>query len=177
MDPSFLIEFRGDGNMIDDGGGLSKSFVICKSSSDTTDNDENCKISSHSFICSGVKIEDNVFIGHNVTFINDRNPKSTNNNGDLKKDDDWILEKTLIEEGASIGSGSVIMCGIKIGRDATVGAGSLVLKSIPRNGITIVSDISENIMLKILHKILRITYVKYGLIYFRIRIKEYILQI
>ena len=96
---------------------------------------KNCKISSHSFICSGVKIEDNVFIGHNVTFINDRNPKSTNNKGELKKDDDWILEKTLIEEGASIGSGSVIMCGIKIGRDATVGAGSLVLRSIPSKKI------------------------------------------
>ena len=72
-----------------------------------------------------------MFIGHNVTFINDRNPKSTNSNGELKKDEDWVLEKTLIENGASIGSGSVIMCGIKIGRDATIGAGSLVLKSIP----------------------------------------------
>ena len=92
---------------------------------------KNCKISSHSFICSGVKIEDNVFIGHNVTFINDRNPKSINHNGELKKDEDWVLEKTLIENGASIGSGSVIMCGIKIGRNATIGAGSLVLRNIP----------------------------------------------
>ena len=96
---------------------------------------KNCKISSHPFICSGVKIEDNVFIGHNVTFIKDRNPKSTTNKGELKKNDDWILEKTFIEEGVSIGSGSVIMCGIKIGRYATVGAGSLVLRSIPSKKI------------------------------------------
>tara|TARA_B100000795_G_scaffold248163_1_gene214875 strand:+ start:479 stop:940 length:462 start_codon:yes stop_codon:yes gene_type:complete len=96
---------------------------------------KNCKISSHSFICSGVIIKDNVFIGHSVTFINDRNPKSVNNKGELKKDNDWILEKTFIGEGASIGSGSIIMCGIKIGKDSTIGAGSLVLKDIPNKKI------------------------------------------
>ena len=92
---------------------------------------KNCKISSHSFICSGVIIKDKVFIGHNVTFINDRNPGAVNKNGQLKNEDDWRLENTLIEEGCSIGSGAVIMCGIKIGKNSTVGAGSLVLKDVP----------------------------------------------
>jgi acetyltransferase-like isoleucine patch superfamily enzyme len=96
---------------------------------------KNCKISSHSFICSGVTIDDNVFIGHNVTFINDRHPKSVNKDGKLKKEKDWVLEKTLVDKGASIGSGSIIMCGIKIGKNSTVGAGSLVLKNIPNNKI------------------------------------------
>jgi len=92
---------------------------------------KNCKISSHSFICSGVVVEDNVFIGHSVTFINDRNPKSINAKGELKGNNDWVLEKTFIGKGTSIGSGSVIMCGVKIGKDSTIGAGSLVLKNIP----------------------------------------------
>lgn len=94
---------------------------------------KNCKISSHSFICSGVKIANNVFIGHNVVFINDRNPASVNIKGKLKNDNDWKLEKTIIEEGSSIGSGSVIMCGIKIGKNSIIGAGSLVLKNVPSN--------------------------------------------
>lgn len=90
----------------------------------------NCKISSHSFICSGVTIDDNVFIGHNVTFINDRNPMAVTKEGVLKVNKDWILEKTFIGKGVSIGSGSVIMCGIKIGANSRIGAGSLVLKNI-----------------------------------------------
>ena len=90
---------------------------------------KNCKISSHSFICSGVKIKDNVFLGHNVIFINDRYPAAVNEKGKLKSENDWKLEKTLIEEGSSIGSGSIIMCGIKIGKNAIIGAGSLVLKN------------------------------------------------
>lgn len=94
---------------------------------------KNCKISSHSFICSGVIIEDNVFIGHNVIFINDRYPAAVNEKGELKSENDWKLEKTLIEEGSSIGSGSIIMCGIKIGKKAIIGAGSLVLKNVPSN--------------------------------------------
>jgi acetyltransferase-like isoleucine patch superfamily enzyme len=94
---------------------------------------KNCKISSHSFICSGVKIANNVFIGHNVVFINDRNPASVNIKGKLKNDNDWKLEKTIIEEGSSIGSSSVIMCGIKIGKNSIIGAGSLVLKNVPSN--------------------------------------------
>ena len=94
---------------------------------------KNCKISSHSFICSGVVIKDKVFLGHNVVFINDRNPAAVNKKGKLKNEDDWKLEKTLIEEGSSIGSGSIIMCGIKIGKNAIIGAGSLVLKNVPSN--------------------------------------------
>ena len=94
---------------------------------------KNCKISSHSFICSGVTIKDKVFIGHNVVFINDRNPQSVNKKGQLKSENDWKLEKTLIEEGSSIGSGSLIMCGIKIGKNAIIGAGSLVLKNVSNN--------------------------------------------
>lgn len=98
---------------------------------------KNCKISSHSFICSGVTIKDKVFIGHNVVFINDRNPKSVNKKGQLKNENDWKLEKTLIDEGSSIGSGSIIMCGIKIGKNAIIGAGSLVLKNVPNNTVYI----------------------------------------
>ena len=90
----------------------------------------NCKISSHTFICEGVEICDNVFIGHNVTFMNDKNPASVNNDGYLKTDDDWILEKTIINKGVSIGSGSVILCGIEIGENAVIGAGSVVTKNI-----------------------------------------------
>ena len=95
------------------------------------------KISSHSFICSGVTIKDKVFIGHNVVFINDRIPKSVNKKGQLKSENDWKLEKTLIEEGSSIGSGSIIMCGIKIGKNAIIGAGSLVLKNVSNNTLYI----------------------------------------
>jgi acetyltransferase-like isoleucine patch superfamily enzyme len=76
-----------------------------------------------------------VFIGHNVTFINDRYPRSVNKDGKLKKEKDWVLEKTVVDKGASIGSGCIIMCGIKIGMNSTVGAGSLVLKDIPNNKI------------------------------------------
>ena len=94
-----------------------------------------CKISSHTFICSGVKIHDNVFIGHNVIFINDRHPESVNKMGQLKNEKDWVLEDTTIESGVSIGSGSVIMCGLTIGKNSTVGAGSLVLKDISKNTI------------------------------------------
>ena len=89
-----------------------------------------CKISSHTFICEGVEIKDNVFIGHNVTFINDRNPAAVNNEGLLKNDNDWILEKTIIKKGVSIGSGSTILCGIEIGENALIGAGSVVTKDV-----------------------------------------------
>ena len=105
---------------------------------------KNCKISSHSFICSGVEIEDNVFIGHNVTFINDRHPKSVNSKGKLKGSNDWTLEKTIIREGVSIGSGSVIMCGIEIGKNSIIGAATLVLKNVPRNK-TYYNKIKNNI--------------------------------
>ena len=90
-----------------------------------------CKISSHSFICEGVTIMDRVFVGHNVTFINDKYPTSTNSDGTLKKDADWTCELTYVEEDVSIGSGTTILCGITIGIGATVGAGSVVTRSIP----------------------------------------------
>jgi acetyltransferase-like isoleucine patch superfamily enzyme len=91
---------------------------------------KNCKISSHSFICEGVHIEDNVFIGHNVTFINDRFPRSTNPDGSVQTDADWKLEKTFIKKGASIGSSVTILCGITVGEGAIVGAGSVVTKNV-----------------------------------------------
>tara|TARA_A100001011_G_scaffold397646_1_gene499346 strand:+ start:8535 stop:8993 length:459 start_codon:yes stop_codon:yes gene_type:complete len=91
----------------------------------------NCKISSHSFICEGVHIMDNVFIGHGVTFVNDKYPRATNNNGSLKTDNDWNLTKTVVNEGASIGSGSTILSGVSIGKNALIGAGSVVTKDIP----------------------------------------------
>jgi UDP-2-acetamido-3-amino-2,3-dideoxy-glucuronate N-acetyltransferase len=89
-----------------------------------------CKVSSHSFICEGVTIQDRVFIGHNVTFINDRYPRATNESGKLKGKEDWVCIPTLIEEGASIGSSATILCGVTIGRGALVGAGSVVTKNV-----------------------------------------------
>lgn len=94
---------------------------------------KNCKISSHSFICSGVEIDDNVFIGHNVTFINDRYPKAVNEREKLKTKNDWKMEKIFIGKNSSIGSGSVLMCGIKIGSNVTIGANSFINKNIKNN--------------------------------------------
>lgn len=91
----------------------------------------NCKISSHSFVCEGVTIEDNVFIGHNVTFINDLYPRATNTDGSMQIDSDWQVIPTTIAQGASIGSSVTILCGVKIGKNASVGAASLVLCDIP----------------------------------------------
>ena len=96
---------------------------------------KNCKISSHSFICEGVHIADNVFIGHNVTFINDKFPRATNEAGSLQTEDDWTCEETHIEEGASIGSSATILCGIKIGKRAIIGAGSVVTKDVPEKAM------------------------------------------
>ncbi|MEY2792130.1 MAG: hypothetical protein RJA76_122 [Bacteroidota bacterium] len=96
---------------------------------------KNCKISSHTFICEGVKIEDNVFIGHNVTFVNDRFPKATNPDGSIQTDADWTLEKTLVKKGASIGSSVTILCGVTIGEGALVGAGSVVTKDVAAHTI------------------------------------------
>lgn len=90
-----------------------------------------CKISSHTFICEGVDIGDNVFVGHGVMFTNTIVPRSVNSEGRLQTEADWQLERTRIEDGASIGSGSVILCGITIGRDAVIGAGAVVTKSVP----------------------------------------------
>ena len=95
----------------------------------------NCKISSHTFICECVTIEDNVFIGHNVTFINDKYPRSTTTDGQLQTEVDWICVSTFIRRGASIGSSTTILCGITIGENAIVGAGSVVTKNVPANTI------------------------------------------
>ena len=94
-----------------------------------------CKISSHSFICEGVHIADNVFIGHNVTFINDKFPRATNEDGSLQTEADWNCVETRIEEGASIGSSVTILCGLNIGKRAIVGAGSVVTKDVPENAV------------------------------------------
>jgi len=95
----------------------------------------NCKVSSHSFICEGVTIEDDVFISHNVTFINDRYPRSTAGDGQLQTEEDWHCEETLIKKGASIGSSVTLLCGVTVGENAIVGAGSMVTKDIPANSI------------------------------------------
>ncbi len=91
----------------------------------------NCKISSHTFICEGVTIEDDVFVGHNVTFINDLYPRATTKDGELQTEADWACGTTLIQKGASIGSSATLLCGITIGRNAIVGAGSVVTKDVP----------------------------------------------
>ena len=95
----------------------------------------NCKISSHTFICEGVTIQDNVFIGHNVTFINDRYPRATNADGKMQSEKDWQVIPTEIGKGASLGSSVTILCGIKIGEGAIIGAGSLVLRDVPANEV------------------------------------------
>ncbi len=95
----------------------------------------NCKISSHTFICDGVVIEDNVFVGHNVTFINDLLPRATTDGGALQTEADWVCEKTIIKRGASIGSSATLLCGITVGENAIVGAGSVVTRDVPPNTI------------------------------------------
>ena len=90
-----------------------------------------CKISSHTFICEGVTLEDEVFVGHNVTFINDRFPRATNGAGQLQAESDWACIRTLIKRGASIGSGATVLCGITVGENAIIGAGSVVTKDVP----------------------------------------------
>ncbi len=95
----------------------------------------NCKVSSHSFICEGVTIEDNVFIGHGVTFINDSYPRATTGEGQLQTEQDWKVERTVIKKGASIGSGSTVLSNVTIGENAIVGAGSVVTRDVPANAI------------------------------------------
>jgi len=94
-----------------------------------------CKISSHTFICEGVTIHDRVFVGHGVVFINDLYPRATNAAGSLQTPADWVVQPIVVEQGASIGSGSVIMCNVIIGENAIVGAGSVVTRDVPRNAI------------------------------------------
>ncbi|MCP5005450.1 MAG: N-acetyltransferase [Planctomycetes bacterium] len=95
----------------------------------------NCKIQSHTFICEGVTIEDNVLVGHGVVFINDTYPRATNCAGELKGEEDWGVEKTLVKRGASIGSGATILANINIGENSIVGAGSVVTKDVPPDSI------------------------------------------
>ena len=94
-----------------------------------------CKISSHTFICEGVTVEDNVFIGHGVVFINDSYPRATTAEGGLQTERDWRVEKTVVKKGASIGSGATILSNLVIGENAIVGAGSTVTKDVPANAI------------------------------------------
>jgi acetyltransferase-like isoleucine patch superfamily enzyme len=104
---------------------VQKNAVIGKS----------CKIQSHTFICEGVTIEDGVFVGHGVTFINDKYPRATNGNGGLQSETDWKVVPTIVKKGASIGSGSTILCNVTIGEKAIVGSGSVVTKDVPPDTI------------------------------------------
>jgi len=94
-----------------------------------------CKISSHTFICEGVTVEDNVFIGHGVMFINDSFPRATNEDGRLQTESDWKVEPTVVKQGASIGSGVTILSNVTVGENAMVGAGSVVTRDVPANAI------------------------------------------
>lgn len=100
---------------------------------------KNCKISSHSFICEGVTIEDGVFIGHNVSFINDMNPRAVNLDGSLQTEADWSMVNTIVKKGASIGTSATILGGVTIGENALVGAGAVVTKDVP-NGATVIGN-------------------------------------
>jgi acetyltransferase-like isoleucine patch superfamily enzyme len=97
----------------------------------------NCKISSHSFICEGVRIEDDVFIGHNVTFINDPYPRATTQAGKMQTQEDWVMERIWVKRGASIGSGATVLSNIIIGENAMVGAGSVVTRDVPAYAICV----------------------------------------
>jgi acetyltransferase-like isoleucine patch superfamily enzyme len=109
-----------------------------------------CKIQSHTFICEGVTIEDEVFIGHGVTFVNDKYPRATNGNGALQTEQDWKVEPTIVKKGASIGSGATILCNVTIGEEAIVGSGSVVTRSVPPR--TIVAGNPARIIRRISHE-------------------------
>jgi acetyltransferase-like isoleucine patch superfamily enzyme len=96
---------------------------------------KNCKISSHSFICEGVTIEDKVFVGHGVMFINDSYPRATGENGELQTEADWKVERTVVCKGVSIGSGATILANVTIGENALIGAGAVVTKDVPANAV------------------------------------------
>ena len=96
-----------------------------------------CKISSHTFICEGVTLEDEVFVGHHVIFTNDRYPRAANEDGKLQTEEDWECVSTLVKRGASIGSGAVLLCGIRVGENAIIGAGSVVTKDVPPDAIVV----------------------------------------
>ena len=115
----------GDGTKIGPFVEIQKNAVVGK----------NCKISSHSFICEGVAIEDEVFIGHGVIFINDKYPKATTETGELQTEEDWEVVPTVVKKGASIGSNATLLCGVTVGRGSIVGAGSVVVKDVPDNTV------------------------------------------
>jgi len=117
----------GDGSKIGSFVEIQKNATIGK----------NCKISSHTFICEGVHIEDNVFVGHSVTFINDMYPRATRSDGGLQTEADWKVVETLVRKNASIGSGCTILGGVEIGENAMVGAGSVVTKNVPANAVVV----------------------------------------
>jgi UDP-2-acetamido-3-amino-2,3-dideoxy-glucuronate N-acetyltransferase len=94
-----------------------------------------CKVQSHSFICAGVEIEDEVFIGHGALFINDKRPRATTDSGDLKTDEDWSLQRTVVERRAALGSGVVVLAGVRIGADALIGAGAVVTRDVPAGAV------------------------------------------
>jgi acetyltransferase-like isoleucine patch superfamily enzyme len=106
-----------------------------------------CKISSHTFICEGVTIEDNVFVGHGVMFINDLYPRATTAGGGLQTEADWKVERTVVKKGASIGSGATILANTTIGENAIVGAGAVVTKDVPAN--TIVTGVPARVLRQI----------------------------
>lgn len=108
---------------------------------------KNVKVSSHTFICEGVTIEDNVFIGHNVSFINDKYPRSTNLDGSLQTETDWKVIPTLVKHGASVGTSSTILCGVTIGENSVIGAGSVVTKDVPAN--TVAAGVPAKIIRKL----------------------------
>jgi acetyltransferase-like isoleucine patch superfamily enzyme len=98
---------------------------------------KDCKISSHSFICEGVHIEDNCFIGHGVMFTNDLLPRATNLDGSAQNEDDWTLVETFVKKGASIGSNATILCGITVGENSLIGAGAVVISDVPKNSVVV----------------------------------------
>jgi UDP-2-acetamido-3-amino-2,3-dideoxy-glucuronate N-acetyltransferase len=108
---------------------------------------KNCKISSHTFICEGVTIEDGAFIGHGVMFTNDRHPRAVNLDGSLQTDADWTLEPTRVGAGASIGSNATILCNVNIGKGALVGAGAVVTKDVP--DYTVVAGVPARVVSKV----------------------------
>ena len=131
------------GCSIDDGSKVGTFVEIQKGASIG----KNCKISSHTFICEGVHIGDGVFVGHNVTFINDKYPRSVNPDGSMQTDEDWELVETFVKKSASIGSSSTIMCGVTIGENAIVGAGAVVTKDVPAN--TVVAGVPAKVIKKV----------------------------
>lgn len=106
-----------------------------------------CKISSHTFICEGVTIEDGVFVGHNVSFINDKYPRSTTAGGAMQTEADWKVVTTLVKKGASIGTSTTVLCGVTIGENAIVGSGSVVTKDVPAN--TVVAGVPARVLRKL----------------------------